>query len=125
MLSLCVSLPSPSILEHLELTIRLHDFEVNTFYDNLRRVLNPLDFVTTHSPSSKLHRVDINVHYSFQYGEDDDAEPDRDSIFRAVHDGLPLLHMKGMLLVDAGFGSFTDSEPSSVDSEGHELGNQW
>ena len=26
MLSLCVSLPSPSILEHLELTIRLHDF---------------------------------------------------------------------------------------------------
>jgi len=91
-----------------------------------------LDFTTTHSANSRLHRVDINVQYSFQYtyGDDDDVEPDRDAILRAVHEGLPLLHMTGILMVNAGFGRFTDSgfePPPSVDYDGNELGNrnQW
>jgi hypothetical protein len=83
---------------------------VNRFYDNIRRVLNPLDFVATRSASSRLHRVDTNVNYSFQYEDDDDVEPHRDAILRVVHDGLPLLHMKSMLMVEADFGPFTDSE---------------
>jgi hypothetical protein len=99
--SLSISLTSP---EHLMFDIRFNgfgNFDSNTFYDNLRISWSRLDSITTHSTSSRLQRVDININYVFRYEYDHGIGPDKDEISKAVLDGLPLLSTKGILFVEA------------------------
>ena len=101
--SLSISLTS---LEHLELDIRFYcskyrKFDSNTFYENLRTAWDDLDSITTHPSSSRLQRVDININYMLYLEHDDGAEPVKEEILKAVFCGLPLLHKKGILFVDA------------------------
>jgi hypothetical protein len=103
--SLSISLTSP---EHLEFNIRFHGynkFDSNTFYENLRKAWSDLDSITTHpTTSSHLQRVDININYVFHHRErDDEAEPVKDEVLKSVFCGLPLLHKKGILFVEAVF----------------------
>jgi hypothetical protein len=103
--SLSISLTSP---EHLEFNIRFHGynkFDSNTFYENLRKAWSDLDSIATHPTSSHLQRVDINIHYAvFHHRErDDEAEPVKDEVLKSVFCGLPLLHKKGILFVEAVF----------------------
>ena len=101
--SLSISLKSP---EHLKFNIRFHgsrnnEFDSNTFYENLRTAWRYLDSFTTHPASSQLRRVDININYVFYLKHDDGAEPVKEEILKAVFCGLPLLHQKGLLFVEA------------------------
>ena len=95
--SLSISLASP---EHLKFKIRFRNespYFPYAFYDDLRNVWSPLDSITIHPTSSRLQRVDININYGFVY---DVAERlDENKISKAVLDGLPLLHTKGILYV--------------------------
>ena len=98
--SLSISLASP---EHLEFTIRFgsdyREYLPIELFDNLRKVWNPLDSITIHPTSSRLQRVDINIHYGFVY---DAAErPEANELQQAVLNGLPLLRTKGILHVKA------------------------
>ena len=53
---------------------------------------------------------------------DDVVESARDEISRAVLDGLPLLHMRGILFVEAAWGELSDySEPSTFGYEPDEV----
>jgi len=104
--SLCISLTSPATLEHLELNIQLHLVSVDgvdhSFYEDLCDVWSHLDSIITHSTGSRLQRVDINFNYSFRFRSYDfDMELDRDALLKAVLDGLPLLHSKGILFFKA------------------------
>jgi hypothetical protein len=103
--SLYVSLTSPATLEHLEFNICFrgdrNDFEPSIFYNDLRNanVWRHLDSMTTDPTGSRLQRVDINIDYTFC--SDVGNEPDEDEVLKAVIDGLPLLHRKGILTVEA------------------------
>jgi hypothetical protein len=109
--SLCINPTSPATLEHLKLNIRFHcnPFDLDTFYNALRDgVCIPLNSLTTHPTGSRLQRVDISIEHS--YCEDDDMtelydgdlpELYDEDIVSMVHDGLPLLHTKGILFVEA------------------------
>ena len=112
--SLCLSLTSPATLEHLELNIWFQNptllVTVNgfTLYEFLREAWSHLDSITTHSTGSRLKRVDININFSFRFrfeSYDVDVEYekffDEYAVLRAVRDGLPLLHRKGILFVKA------------------------
>ena len=107
--SLCISLTPPATLEHLEVNILFRgatdDFAYYTFYEDLRaaEVWRHLDSITTHPVGSRLQRVDINIDYKFRYN-DNGGEPDKDEVSKAVFDGLPLLHTKGILFVKARHG---------------------
>ena len=104
--SLSISLKSP---EHLEFNIRFHgysQFHPNTFYENLRNAWSHLDSIATHPTSSRLEQVDININYVSHCKSDNSldtsgAEPDKDDVLKAVLDGLPLLHKKRILFVEA------------------------
>jgi hypothetical protein len=106
MASLRISLTSPATLEHIKFNILCvfrasvdwHNFNFNTFYESLRHadVWRHLDSITTHPTGSRLRRVDINISYAVRC-----EEPDEDKIKKAVLDGLPLLHKKGILFVEA------------------------
>ena len=105
--SLSISLRSP---EHLEFNIRIHGsrynkLESNTFYENLRTAWNDLDSITTHPASSRLQRINININYviylEHESLNDDEAEHVKEGILKAVFCGLPLLHKKGILFVEA------------------------
>ena len=103
--SLRISLTSPTTLEHLKFKILFRGFQstfnFNTFYENLRHadVWRHLDSITTHPTGSRLRRVDISINYSFRII--DLEEPDEDEVQKAVIDGLPLLHTKGIFFVKA------------------------
>jgi hypothetical protein len=114
--SLCMSLTSPATLEHLKFNICFHgntknDFDNHKFYEDLRNVWSHLDSITTHPTGSRLQQVDININYTFRFedGYDNDSyddpdyvrEPDEGEVLKAVYDGLPLLHAKGILFVKA------------------------
>ena len=107
--SLCISLTSPATLEHLEFNIRIRgrifDLDFALFYENLRdaHVWSRLNSITTHPTGSRLQRVDINIDYSFRY-DDDEEEPDKDEIEKAVLDGLPSLRTNCILFVKAVLG---------------------
>ena len=109
MASLCISLTSPAILEHLEFNISFSrlDYgfvihEEGLFFENLRvaDAWCHLDSITSHPTGSRLQRVDININYSFRY-DDNVGEPDENEVLNAVLDSLPLLHTKGILFVKA------------------------
>jgi hypothetical protein len=99
--SLCISLTSPAILEHLKFNFwfggydRL--FNIYTIYGNLRDVWSHLDSIATHPTGSRLQRVDININYFFDLLK----EPDEEEVVKAVFDCLPLLRTKGILFVEA------------------------
>ena len=98
--SLSISLASP---ERLEFNIEFHgynEFNSDTFYENLRNAWSHLDTITTHPTGSRLQQVDINIIYG-NYCKHDGAEFDKDEAMKAVFDGLPLLHAKGILFVEA------------------------
>jgi hypothetical protein len=104
--SLCISLTSPAILEHLKFNIIFRGYEwelVNSkLCDNLRdaEVWSYLDSITTLPTGSQLKRVDINIDYCLR--EDDKyVKPDRNEVLEAVLDNLPLLRTKGILFVEA------------------------
>jgi hypothetical protein len=102
--SLSFSLTSP---DHLEFNIQIHGynrFNPNTFYRNLRNAWSHLDSIAIHPNGSRLQRVDININYTSFCEHDDGAGPDRDELLKAVFDGLPLLHKKGVLFVEAVLG---------------------
>jgi hypothetical protein len=107
--SLRISLTSPATLEHLKFKILFrgchYTFNSNTFYENLRDadVWRHLDSITTHPTGSRLRRVDIDINYAFRYIGF--AEPVEDKVKKAVLDGLPLLHTKGILFVEAVLGN--------------------
>ena len=97
--SLSISLTSP---EHMEFSIRFNGYNSTNyypFYEHLRNAWRHLDSIATHSTSSRLQRVDINVKYVFH--RDTTRKPDENKISEAVHDGLPLLRTKGVLFVKA------------------------
>ena len=101
--SLSTSLASP---ERLEFNFQFHgnnQFNPNTFYVNLRNVWSPLELIATHPNGfeSPLQRVDIKINYVTYCKHGDGEEPDKDKFLEAVHDGLPLLHAKGILFVEA------------------------
>ena len=99
--SLSISLTSS---EHLEFNIRFLYGNINiipTFYENFRSAWSLLDSITYHPNSSRLQRVDININYASWCEYDGWAEPDKDEFLKAVFDGLPLLHAKGILFVEA------------------------
>ena len=115
--SLCLSLTSPAILEHLKLNIsfrgEIYNFDSDIFYDDLRDadVWTHLDSITTHPTGSRLQRVDINIDYcdlsvqNFDEGEPvdgdyDESEPYENDVLEAVLDGLPLLRLKDILFVE-------------------------
>ena len=116
--SLCISLTSPATLEHLELNLRLRsrifgsDFE--SFYESLRAadVWSHLDSITNHPTSSRLQRIDINIDYSFRY-EDDEEEPSKDEIEKAILDSLPSLRTNRILSVKAVLGECVETEITS------------
>jgi hypothetical protein len=101
--SLRISLTSPATLEHLKFNVQFrcsscnYDF-FNTYYADFcdADVWRHLDSITTHPTGSRLRRVDINISYAVRC-----EEPDEDKIKKAVLDGLPLLHKKGILFVEA------------------------
>jgi hypothetical protein len=114
--SLCMSITSPATLEHLKFNICFHgntknDFDNHKFYEDLRNVWSHLDSITTHPTGSRLQQVDININYTFRFedGYDNDSyddpdyvrEPDEGEVLKAIYDGLPLLHAKGILFVKA------------------------
>jgi len=110
MRSLCASLTSPATLEHLKLNITFEGndnfFPHYLFFEDLRDddVWGHLDSIVTHPTGSRLQRVDIDITYTFR--EDDDVtEPGNAEILEAVLDGLPLLHDKGILFVEANVGA--------------------
>ena len=74
-------------------------FNYDTFYDNLRDAVlwRHLDSIATHPTDATLQRVDINIRFAFVVTD----EPDVDKVKKAVIDSLPLLRMKGILLVNA------------------------
>ena len=99
--SICISLTSPAALEHLELNIQFRG-EIDNFdefYKNLRDAdaWSQLDSITTHSATSQLQRVDINIHNSFRRGGVDADKPNDDRVLKAILDSLPLLRAKGIL----------------------------
>ena len=104
MASLCTSVTSSATLEHMQFNIqfrdRMNDFNFHSFYMDLRvaDTWRHLDSITTHPAGSRLQRVDINLDYAFRYDEDG-AELDKDEVFKAVLDALPLLRTKGILFV--------------------------
>jgi hypothetical protein len=106
MSSLCVSLTSPAVLEHLKFKIwfRAGDnfFNYYSLFRDLRDadVWSHLDSIVTHPNGSQLQRVDIVINYAFRY-DDDVVEPDNDEILEAIRDALPLLCEKGILFVEA------------------------
>ena len=106
--SLCISLTSPTTLEHLKINIRFCGFNIYysrhsslLFYNNLRQidVWSHLDLITTHPAGSRLQRVDINISYSWFHECEKPEEPDEEKVLKSVFDGLPLLHTKGILFV--------------------------
>jgi hypothetical protein len=108
MSSLCISLTSPATLEHLKFDIwfrgsknRFIDRE-EEFFEHLRDAYawSRLDSLTSHPTGSRLQRVDINIGYFFRY-DDYVREFFEDNVLNAVLDGLPLLHTKGILFVEA------------------------
>jgi hypothetical protein len=110
-LSLSVSLSSPAILEHLTFNIRFHDPDINFFYDKLRNIWCPFDYVTTLPTTSWLQQVEINIEYLFCY--DDELEPPvMNEISQAVYDGLPLLQTRHILFVNSTVEEISYSEPS-------------
>ena len=103
--SLSISLASP---ENLEFNIRFRgskfsNLDSDTFYENLTTAWSGLDSITTHPTSSRLQRVDVNIIYVLHRERDDGAEPAdvKDKVLNAVFCGLPLLHKKGILFVEA------------------------
>ena len=81
-----------------------------------------LDSITTHPAGPRLQRVDININYSFCSG-DDGEEPEENKVMplKALFDGLPLLHMKGILFVKAASGKrLTCPESHGADDSGRE-----
>ena len=106
--SLCFSLTSPATLEHLKFNIRFRGFNdyfrpyPESFYNNLRQidVWSHLDSITTHPAGSQLQRVDINISYSAYDNCEEFEQPDEEKVLKSVLDGLPLLHMKGILFVN-------------------------
>ena len=103
--SLSISLTSS---EHLEFNIRFRYGNSNninpTFYENFRNAWSLLDSITYHH--SRLQRVEININYACYCEHDDGTEPDKDEFLKAVFDGLPLLHAKGILFVEAVLGKY-------------------
>jgi hypothetical protein len=101
--TLSISLTSP---EHLGFNIRFRGYNKidNSFYENLRNAWSDLNSITTHLTSSRLQRVDIGITYAFHLKRDDGAEPVKDEFLKAVFCGLPLLHKKGILFVEAVLG---------------------
>jgi hypothetical protein len=101
MSSLRISLSSPATLEHLKFNINFRCSYDCNFSESLRHadVWRHLDSITTHPTGSRLRRVDININYAFHCGDLED--PDEDEVKKAVLDGLPLLHTKGILFVKA------------------------
>jgi hypothetical protein len=99
MSSLRISLTSPATLEHLKLNIDFRCFYDDNFSEKLRHadVWRRLDSIATHPTGSRLRRVDININYTFRGLEG----LDEDKVEKAVLDGLPLLHTKGILFVEA------------------------
>ena len=99
--SLSISLTSSATLEHLKFNIRFTGivFNYDTFYDNLRDAVlwRHLDSIATHPTDATLQRVDISIRFAFVVTD----EPDVDKVKKAVIDSLPLLRMKGILLVNA------------------------
>ena len=108
--SLCISLTSPSTLEHLGLNIQFHNNTVNPFHEKLHDAWSHLDSLATHSAGSRLQRVDISIDYSYRcesYGNDGEVEEfNEDEILKSVFDGLPLLNSKGILFVKAALVGF-------------------
>jgi len=104
--SLCISLTSPATFEHLEFNIDFcgysNSLDEEQIYEDIRHAdaWSHLDSITYHPTGSRLQRVDINIDYCFRWG-DDGCKPDEDEIEKAVLDGLPLLHTKGILFVKA------------------------
>jgi hypothetical protein len=104
--SLCISLTSPATLEHLKFNIRfrcnIYHFDPNACYEDLRHadVWRHLDSITTLTTGSRLRRVDININYAFRYHSGKEKEFDKYKVEKAVFDGLPLLHTKGILFVE-------------------------
>ena len=96
--SICTSLTSSATLEHLTFSFRslFKYFVWPTFYEKSRNagVWRHLDSITTHPNSSRLQRVDINIHYHAEYASD------KYEIEKAVFGDLPLLHTKGILFVE-------------------------
>jgi hypothetical protein len=92
--SLCVSLTLPATLEHLTFHMSFAPHNDNPrFYEDLRDAdaWSGLDSIITHPTGSQLHRIDINIDYAFGLQNDD--------VIKAVLEGLPLLHNKGILFV--------------------------
>ena len=91
--SLCINLTSPAILEHLKLNIQFRGSSkrFKEFFEDLRNAYawTRLDSITSHPT---LQRVDINIDYSFRFGND---------VLNAVLAGLPLLRTKGILFVES------------------------
>jgi hypothetical protein len=111
MSSLYISLTSPATLEHLRFNIKIHCSYGNNFSEKLRHanVWRHLDSITTHPTGSRLRRVDININCALRYG--DLEEFDEDEVKKAVLDGLPLLHTKGILFVEAVLARSRQSAP--------------
>jgi hypothetical protein len=87
MSSLRIGLTSPATLEHLKFN----------FSEKLRHALwRHLDSITTHPTGSQLRRVDIKINHAFSC--DDLEEPDEDKVKKS---GLPLLHTKCILFIEA------------------------
>ena len=113
--SLCTSLTSPATLEHLELNLWLRgeifNSDFGSFYDNLRDadVWSHLDSITTRPTGSQLQRVDINIDYSFY--DDEEEEPNKDEIEKAVLYSLPLLRTNRILFVKVVLGERTKTAP--------------
>ena len=103
---------SLTYLEHLEFNIRFRGyfFFRPTFYEKLRNAWSHLDSITIHPNSSRLQRVDINIDYS-SYCGNYGGKPDKDEFLKAIIDGLPLLHTKGILFVEACFWDIIGPNP--------------
>ena len=106
----------PATLEHLELNIQFwDDLYIPTklignlcrFFENLRDtdIWRHLDSIATHPAASRLQRVAIKIYCGYEVSGWSDESLDRDNlknlVSKAVFDGLPSLHTKGILFVQA------------------------
>jgi hypothetical protein len=119
LLTLCVSLTAPAMLQYLQVNIGIRNFDPTTFYDNIRNVWSPLDCLATLPTASQLQRVIIKIIYMYGFGVD---EPQiyASEVAVAVFEALPLLSMSGILFVYVCPGDLTDYRNLPLPTLGYE-----